>query len=78
MNQTNKKIIDDEITKLEKELELEGDYLKQIYDIEVDEQWKGLRETEGTLNDIIRSSSSVKNSSTDAVVQEGDSPDETS
>ena len=78
MNQTNKKIIDDEITKLEKELELEGDYLKQIYDIEVDEQWKGLRETEGTLNDIIRSSSSVKNSSTDTVAQEGDSPDETS
>ena len=78
MNQTNKKIIDDEITKLEKELDLEGDYLKQIYDIEVDEQWKGLRETEGTLNDIIRSSSSVKNSSTDAVAQEGDSPDETS
>ena len=78
MNQTNKKIIDDEITKLEKELELEGDYLKQIYDIEVDEQWKGLRETEGTLNDIIRSSSSVKNSSTDVAAQEGDSPDETS
>ena len=78
MNQTNKKIIDDEITKLEKELKLDENYLKQIYDMEVDEQWKGLRETEGTLNDIIRSSSSVKNSSTDAAAQEGDSPDETS
>ena len=56
MNEDNKKIIDDEITKKERELALDEPYIKNILDLEIDQQWFAFRETQDELNDMIRSS----------------------
>ena len=56
VNEDNKKIIDDEVKKKETELALDDSYIKNILELEIDQQWFALRETQDELNDMIRSS----------------------
>jgi hypothetical protein len=56
VNEDNKKITMDEINKIDEELDLGDNYVEQIFQEELADQWLLIRKNQDKLDDIVRNS----------------------
>ena len=56
MNEDNKKITMDEIKKLDEELDLGDNYMEQIFQEELADQWLLIRKNQDKLDEIVKNS----------------------